>query len=220
MEIAGNLVAQKNNYISMEQTSKKLNLGCGEHHKDGYINLDWQPLTKPDVTHNLNEFPYPFEDNTFDLIEAFHVLEHVDKPFEVMKEMHRVLKPEGILHLKVPHFSRGFTHAEHEHGFDLTFPHYFNKKFTKSGFYGVEFHFVKMELHWMAFFHLLAFMGYSKGIIKSLRVLNTIISFLANLSPALCSRIWCYWVGGFEEIEFVFTCKKDDTAKINTSNSK
>ena len=46
--------------------------------KDGYINVDWKASTDPDVVYDLNKLPYPFEDNTFELIEAFHVLEHLD----------------------------------------------------------------------------------------------------------------------------------------------
>lgn len=119
-------------------SEQKLNLGSGEDYKEGFVNVDWQPLTKADVEHNLNVFPYPFEDNSFDYIEAFHVLEHLDRPFNVMKELHRILKPGGKLVVKVPHFSRGFTHAEHAHGFDVTFPLYFNPNFTKSGYFGVH----------------------------------------------------------------------------------
>ena len=187
---------------------KKLNLGCGEDKKPGYVNIDWNPAVEPDVVCDLNQFPYPFEDNTFDLVEAYHVLEHLDKPFKVMTELHRILKPGGRLMVKVPHFSRGFTHAEHSHGFDVTFPLYFNKAFTKSGFFGTEFELKRMELHWLAFFHLLPSMGYGKLTVALLKIINTVISFLANLSVNFCSRIWCYWVGGFEEIEFDFECRK------------
>lgn len=183
---------------------KKLNLGCGEHKKEGYINLDWSTLNNPDVIHDLNVVPYPFEDNSIDVVEAFHVLEHLDKPFTIMREMHRILKPNGILHVKVPHFSRGFTHAEHAHGFDVTFPLYFRKNFTTSGFFGVEFTLVKMQLRWLAFLHLVPSMGYGSLIIGTLRICSVIISWLANLSPAFASRIWCFWVGGFDEIEFIF----------------
>jgi SAM-dependent methyltransferase len=187
------------------EKSTKLNLGAGSAHKEGYVNVDWTNLTNPDVTHDLNVFPYPFADNSFELIEAFHVLEHLDRPFAVMKEMQRILKPGGRLHVKVPHFSRALTHAEHAHGFDVTFPLYFDKEYLRWGYFGVDFDLVKMELHWMAFFHLMSSMGYNPLIISILKVVNSIISFAANLSPALCSRIWCYWVGGFEEVEFVFT---------------
>jgi len=191
----------------MNQSYAKLNVGCGETKKDGYINMDWSPLVNPDIAHNLNEMPYPIADNSMELIEAFHVLEHLDKPFPVMKEFHRILKPGGVLHVRVPHFSRGFTHAEHAHGFDITFPLYFKKEFTKSGFFGVEFELVEMKLHWLAFFHLLPSMGYGTSFITLLRIVNTCISFVANLSPAFASRIWCFWVGGFDEIEFRFKKK-------------
>ncbi|MFA6308030.1 MAG: class I SAM-dependent methyltransferase [Patescibacteria group bacterium] len=187
---------------------KKLNLGAGEDSKDGYISIDWNELTKPDVVHDLNKLPYPFEDNYFDEILASHILEHLDKPFEVMKELHRILKPSGKLIIKVPHFSRGFTHTEHAHGFDISFPMYFNKDFTKSGFYGVEFKLKKLKLHWAAFTHLLPYYGYGKIAIRFIKLLSFMLSSLANISPNLCSRIWCFWVGGFEEIEFEFICKK------------
>lgn len=188
--------------------SKKLNLGCAGFKKNGYINVDWDPAVDPDVLHDLNKFPYPFEENSFDVVEADHVLEHVDRVFTVMKEIHRILKPGGILKIKTPHFSRGFTHVEHTHGFDVTFPLYFRADFKRSGFCGVEFELKSMRLKWMAFLKLLPYLGYNKIIIFLLSVINGIISFLANISPNFCSRFWCYWVGGFEEIEFEFICKK------------
>ncbi len=187
---------------------QKLNLGCGEFKKKGFVNADWNPLTKPDVQCDFNSIPYPFKDNEFDYIEAVHVLEHLDRPFEVMKELHRILKPNGTLLIKVPHFSRGFTHAQHSHGFDITFPLYFNKNFTKSGYFGVDYELEKTVLRWAAFTHLLKYVGYGKVTVFMVKFLNAIISFLANLNQAFCTRIWAFWVGGFEEIEFRFKCIK------------
>jgi len=186
----------------------KLNLGCGEDTKAGYVNVDFQPHVKPDIVHDLNALPYPFPDNSFELIEAFHILEHLDRPFLIMKELHRLLKPGGVLHIKAPHFSRGFTHTEHKSGFDVIFPYYFNSSFTKSGYYGVDFIHKKTELHWMAFFHLMKHLRVPSTTLAILGALNNVINFFANINPRFCSRIWCFWVGGFEEIEFVFMCKK------------
>ncbi len=189
----------------------KLNLGCGERKKSGYVNVDWKPGLAPEVLHDLNIFPYPFSDNFADLIEADHILEHLDKPFFIMKELHRILKPGGSLKIKVPHFSRGLAHAEHRHGFDVTFPLYFNKNFAREAFEAAgrsEFRLERMRLRWHAFPHLLARSGYSWLTIAALSALNAIFSFLANLSPGFCSRLWCFWVGGFEEIEFNFICVK------------
>ena len=192
----------------MSTAEIKLNLGCGETKKAGYVNVDWNFRDNPDVVHDLNVFPYPFADSTFDLVEADHVLEHLDKPFLVMKELHRILKPSGRVIIRVPHFSRGFTHAEHAHGFDVTFPLYFNKKTTVANYYGNDFELVDLKLKWEAFLHLLPFMGYGKTTVLFVKMLNHIISFLANLSPAFCSRVWCFWVGGFNEIKFEMKCVK------------
>lgn len=184
----------------------KLNIGCGAFKKEGFINLDYDPRTQPDVIHNLNEFPYPFSDDQFSLIEADHVLEHIEDPFKAMKEVHRILKPNGKLIIKVPHFSRGFTHPEHKRGFDVSFPYYFNPTF-KGGYAGCEFKTQRVHLKWFAQPYLrksvLSKSAYYFGF-----TMGKIIDFFANLSPFLCSRLWCYIVGGFEEIEFHFICKK------------
>ena len=52
---------------------KKLNLGCGKDIKGGYINLDVVDYGG-NMIHDINTFPYPFEDNTFDEIFASHIL--------------------------------------------------------------------------------------------------------------------------------------------------
>jgi SAM-dependent methyltransferase len=194
---------------------KKLNLGCGEDYLEGYVNVDFSHLVRADLVHDLNVLPYLFTDNTFDEVIAFHIIEHLDKPFLVMKELHRIIKPGGRLHIKVPHFSRGFSHAEHRAGFDVMFPHYFNRNFTKSGYFGVDFKLAKLELHWMAFFDIMRDIGINPALVGFLRILNAVISFMANLSPNFCSRIWCFWVGGFEEIEFEFICNKETEALNN-----
>src|SRR3989344_2340989 len=126
---------------------KKLNIGCGEFKKKGYINLDINKNVKPEVVHDLGKFPYPFKNDYFDLVEADHVLEHTEDPFKVMKEIYRIMKPNGTLIVKVPHFSRGFTHADHKRGFDVSFHYYFNPEF-KGGYSGVNFRLDKMRFHW------------------------------------------------------------------------
>src|SRR5262249_55505582 len=138
------------------------------------------------------------------LAEAFHVIEHLDRPFAVMKELHRILKPGGLLEIRVPHFSRGFTHAEHSHGFDVTFPLYFNRHFTRSGYMGFDFTLVKMELRYIAFPPLLKHVGYGGVRIRLIRGIDAAVSFAANLNPYLASRLWCFWLGGFDEIAFRF----------------
>jgi SAM-dependent methyltransferase len=176
----------------------KVNLGSGKFPKAGYVNLDILPA---DVQHDLNSLPYPFDDNTIDLIEADHLLEHLHEPFQVMRELHRILKPGGRAIIRVPHFSRGFTHSDHKRGFDVGFPLYFNP--DMDDFVGAAFQLDAMRLKWSAQPYrakkLLSPFQYAVA-----RTLDVVFTFVANLSPYACSRLWCFWVGGFEEIAFTF----------------
>lgn len=44
----------------------------------------------------------PFQDNTFDYITAGELIEHQDEPKDLVKEMARILKPNGIFALSTP----------------------------------------------------------------------------------------------------------------------
>lgn len=89
---------------------KKLHIGCGFAKREGYINVDSVEAVKPDVLWNLNEFPYPFENNTFDEVLAYSILEHLDDVVKVMEELHRVMKPNAVLDITVPYWD-GFGFA-------------------------------------------------------------------------------------------------------------
>lgn len=178
----------------------KLNLGSGEFLKPGFVNVDFYSVSQPDVEHDLSSFPYPFGDDEFDYVESDHCFEHLPNPFAVMREVHRIARPRATVITRVPHFSRGFTHAEHKAGFDVTFPYYFRKDFL-GGYQGVEFDTVAVRLRWFAQPYLKRTV-LSPAVFWTARIMGGVFSFLANLSPFLCSRLWCFWVGGFEEIEF------------------
>jgi len=107
---------------------------------------------------------------------------------------------------KVPHFSRGFTHADHKCGFDVAFPYYFNPAFPP-GYMGREMKLVYQRLRWFGQPYMKR--GYMSGaMFWSATVTGAVINFFANLSPILCSRLWYFWVGGFEEYEMHFQVAK------------
>jgi len=60
----------------------KLNLGCGNDYKKGWINLDVIDVKK-DVNQDINKIPWPFKKDTFNEILMKMILEHVEKPIEV-----------------------------------------------------------------------------------------------------------------------------------------
>ena len=79
-----------------------INLGCGFRKLDGGINVDGFEPCKPDVLWNLNETPYPWDDNSVDAIFAYHVFEHLENWWGAFTECARILKPGGQLEVRVP----------------------------------------------------------------------------------------------------------------------
>lgn len=51
---------------------------------------------------DLNFDPLPFGDKTKDLVFALQVIEHLENPFYVMREVHRILKSDGLFIFSVP----------------------------------------------------------------------------------------------------------------------
>jgi predicted SAM-dependent methyltransferase len=93
----------------MENNQKKqLNLGCGRSKRKECINVDSCKDVDPDVLWDLNKFPYPFEDNSFDEILAYAILEHLEDTVAVMEELHRISRPNALLHISVPYWAYGF----------------------------------------------------------------------------------------------------------------
>lgn len=105
---------------------QKLNVGCGNDLKEGYINLDVVEYGD-NVKHDLNTFPYPFERNTFDEIFCSHILEHLDNFHNTVTELYRIAKPDAIIIVYAPFFlnTKFFGEPDHKIPFSIrTFDNY------------------------------------------------------------------------------------------------
>jgi hypothetical protein len=85
----------------------KLNLGCGGKIYDGWVNVDKYDHYPIDILHDLETFPYPFDDDSCNEILLSHVLEHLGRDTEVfnniVKELFRVCCHDALIHIIVPH---------------------------------------------------------------------------------------------------------------------
>ncbi|MFA6450435.1 MAG: class I SAM-dependent methyltransferase [bacterium] len=95
-----------------------LDIGCGLLKEHGAIGIDRVAAVNPDVVHDLDVFPYPFEDNTFDRMIMRHVVEHLSDIVKLMEELHRIGKPGAVVDIVTPHFSSSNswtdpTHKQH-----------------------------------------------------------------------------------------------------------
>ena len=107
----------------------KVELGCGESRKiKDAITVDLVDNDSVDIVTNINN-GLPFEDNSIDEIYSYHFLEHVDNLEFVLKEIYRVLKPNGKKIGSVPHFANPYFYSDPTHNsfFGLYSFSYFDK---------------------------------------------------------------------------------------------
>ncbi len=107
----------------MATNKKMLNLGCGNKPFEGAINHDLiKHSDHIDIAHDLNVMPWPWEDDCFDHIIAYSVLEHIDHNLLVcMNEVWRILRPNGLLSIKLPYWNCEVTWNDptHKRGYGL-----------------------------------------------------------------------------------------------------
>ena len=95
-----------------EKSFKLLDIGCSQddfetESKDlEAFGLDIEDSNYYDSNHfkkvDLNNAKLPYDDETFNFIVAGEVLEHIKRPFEIIEEMGRILKPNGVLYISTP----------------------------------------------------------------------------------------------------------------------
>lgn len=92
-----------------------LDVGCGINKYPGSIGIDYNPATAADVICDIDHFPYPFADSSFDFVYVSHVIEHVRDVMRCMEEFHRVAKNGATVYVATPHYTdfSSFTDPTH-----------------------------------------------------------------------------------------------------------
>ena len=177
-------------------------VGCGS--KKIYpssIGVDKIRFPGVSIVWDLNKYPWPIQKNSADRIIIFHVLEHLNDFLQAMEEIYRILKPEGIVEIRVPHFgsSAAWTDPTHKHAFGVGTFFYFDPSHPFYGFYGKspkwpKFKVIKRELNYL---------NYS---LKPSNIFSGIIikgaNRLANFAPYPFERYIQYYIGGIDELYF------------------
>ena len=82
-----------------------VDLGCGPKKIEGAVGVDSYPYPGVDVVVDLNITPWPLEDNRFDEINGFHIIEHVEDTVKFLSEIHRIGRAGARVKIVTPHFS-------------------------------------------------------------------------------------------------------------------
>lgn len=96
---------------------QQLNLGCGNKPFEGFVNHDVTKHSRHvDVAWDLNQLPWPWEDETFDKVAALSVLEHLQQNLLMsMNELWRILVPKGVAVVKLPHWKHNLSWEDLTH---------------------------------------------------------------------------------------------------------
>jgi len=162
-----------------------LDLGCGKRKTLDAIGVDINPKYKPDIIHDLNSCPYPFDSEYADVIIMKHSLEHTKDREKTVKECWRILKLGGILKLKTPNFSSVNAVGELDH-YHFFCTNNFNQLANKYGF-----KIKKLKLNYIQ--------NPDNHPIKS--IINFLINPFININHWFTERLLCYYLGGVSEIE-------------------
>ena len=105
----------------------KINLGAGNDIVGDAVNHD---ITRhrPEITvvHDLNQRPWPWADGSADMIIARSVFEHLRLTLvETFDECWRILKPGGLLYVKVPYWKAENAWMDPQHRWRWA-PHVFD----------------------------------------------------------------------------------------------
>jgi SAM-dependent methyltransferase/uncharacterized protein YbaR (Trm112 family) len=147
------------------------------------INVDPSPNSTAAVFCDGHDLP--FRDGSIDAVVAQAVLEHVADPQRCVEEIHRVLKPDGIVYAETP-----FMQQVHLHGYDFT-------RFSHMGHRRLFRRFAEIEsgavagpgtaLAW-AWRYFLASWTRSPRVAKVLAVLGRISAFLFELTDHIARQ--------------------------------
>jgi len=128
----------------------KLEIGCGDNKRIGFTGKDNVPIKGIDIEHDMNDIPWPFNDNLFEEIVLDDVLEHSNNFLGVLKELYRVGNDGCIVKISVPHFSSDnmYTDPTHTTFFSSRSFNYFDKALGyKHNFYIQDVNFKIKRVH-------------------------------------------------------------------------
>lgn len=84
---------------------KRLNLCCGTDIKDNWDNADIQKH-KAIIYCDINSFPYPFKNNSYDYILLRGGIHYAEHPEKVLEELRRITKDGGIIEVtEIPYYN-------------------------------------------------------------------------------------------------------------------
>jgi hypothetical protein len=99
------------------QALLKLDLGCGNNRREGFIGVDERPFPKVDQVVDLTTLPWPWKDGSVGEAHASHFVEHLTgrQRVDFVNELYRVLVIGGTCQMITPHWASARAYGDYTH---------------------------------------------------------------------------------------------------------
>lgn len=111
-------VVDKKNYFSKINSESRieLELGCGSRKRNkAAIGIDMLDYPDVDIVGDIYDVLALFQNQSIDIVYAYHFIEHVESIGNLMSELFRILKPNGLIDFVAPHFSNPYFYSDPTH---------------------------------------------------------------------------------------------------------
>ncbi|MGB7543614.1 MAG: methyltransferase domain-containing protein [Burkholderiales bacterium] len=114
-----------------------LDIGCGRNKFPGSTGIDFAANAEADLRHDLNTYPWPCGDASFEVLLLRNVIEHLQDVVRLMEEVHRIGVPGADVVVTTPHFSSLYSWQDPTHVRHLAYDSmdYFTENTRHSNFY-------------------------------------------------------------------------------------
>lgn len=170
----------------------KLHLGCGDNYLSGWVNVDSESK-HVDARVDLSK-PWPWKDDSVDEILMEQVLEHFQRPEDILREVHRVLVPGGVITIEVPH-------ATSTRAYSIDHKSFFTRCFFSA--------FSEEHYHTMRNMYAFEELSYHVKLVKLGRLRWTPFDFVASRLPFFWEKVS---FGVFNPTEITWVARKPNNA--------
>lgn len=102
-------------WADVNKVPVRLDVGCGSQIRPGFIGIDARRTPATAIVADARALSVA--SHIADEVYASCLLEHFDNPHEVLREMHRVLRPDGQAVLRLPNLGTYSSHLDTTHRF-------------------------------------------------------------------------------------------------------
>lgn len=171
--------------------------GGNAPHPNAALVVDYYTQTPPGFKRlewNLNKFPYPLKDESYDVVFCSHVLEHLAEPNAALNEFYRIAKKKVIV--LVPHYS---SHAAFNH---IGHVNFFGSGSFETLIQGRGVEASSESKKWVGRLETKLHFGTRRNLFMQL---TKIIDPIINLRPTTVERYFMPFMwNGIDEVEFIF----------------